>query len=301
LSATLAELDAWLAAHRRDLLATLQPSATDEALTRLLRRLRDAGYPTSAPLPAEMETLLRWHDGDLPGDEFFGTFSSGRLLSAEEIPGWFETMMKNAEDQDAPSYFFGGWIPFLENGYSVTCVDGVGSFGAPPGSVVHVDFKGGESRPFLAPNLTGFFEVFVEMLQTPAGTRGYTDDWEEEEPGDHDEARQKATDLGEAIAKRRHPPYPIEHTVDDVADPSATPRDEGPLLFLKLEKRVGCQLWRWECDVDGRQCTERLIEIGKSGASTSHACRNGQEATAKAAELERAKLAEGFARLDRAG
>lgn len=264
-------------------------------LAGLLERLRKAGYPEGAPLPDQLVRLLSWHDGSGSVDHFFSYVCGGNFIASAETAGWFETLMNNAAEEEAPSYFFAGWIPVFENDYSVTCVDGLGSFGHPPGAVVHVDFKGGQSRPFLAPSLAGWFELFVDLLSRPEGVRAYTEGWGTDD--DHDEAWQRAVYLADEIVRTRHPGYPIEHTVDDIADPLAKERDLGPLIFLKLEKRIGKQLWRWECDVDGGQVIERLIQMGKSGDSTWYECKSGAEAVEKATLLERAKLAEGYSRI----
>lgn len=297
LAGTLTALGAWLEANRPDVSAILRPAASPEDLARLSERLKQLGHTGS--LPADLVALLSWHDGQENGyhgdaDAFFHALDGGNFLSCSAIAEWYATLRENAARDDAPGYFHDGWLPLFANDYSVTCVDATGSFGAPPGNIVHVDFKGGNLRPFIAPSLTAWLAIFVELLQSEAGNRAYSARMSDES---HDELHDSAIEVLEALSKERMPGYPIAHTVDEVPDPTRMVL-EGEVTSVRLEKRVGREIHRWECEVDDKELIERSIVLHRSGGSSTEKFPDHRAALEAANARVKAKRAEGFVPFD---
>lgn len=151
LPAILARLDAWLAVHRPHFLAALRPGATSAQLAQLEKKI-------GLTLPADLRTLLGWHDGQR--DEYVIKFEQDmRLMSCDEIA----VAKRELDNEAAAARWNKSWIPFLDDDNELyRCVDASAASHA-----VHV--WGGpmddEVVPPEAPSLAAWLAEFVTAVE----------------------------------------------------------------------------------------------------------------------------------------
>jgi cell wall assembly regulator SMI1 len=157
LSAALARLDAWLKAHRPAFFATLQKGAADADLQKLAKQL-------GRPVPEELATWLRWHDGqdaDVPA-ALVGAFT---LIDHEEVA---DAYRDRTAGMDGP--WNAGWFPLLDDfNDSLICLDTTR-----PGVPVIEVWRGRESAIDASPSL----EAWVQTLLSDFEAGKYAEDAE---------------------------------------------------------------------------------------------------------------------------
>jgi cell wall assembly regulator SMI1 len=160
LKALLGRLEKWLAAHRPRLLKNLRPGANEAELHALQARL-------GRELPAELRTLLAWHNGQ--NEEFAGRFEEDWLLmGTNEIITAKEELDKGAAGNGEGNGWKPEWIPFMD--------DDAGDYlfldtskAEPPVRAYWLDQ---EQQPQVAVSLTAWVEAFVKGVEAGA----YTED-----------------------------------------------------------------------------------------------------------------------------
>jgi cell wall assembly regulator SMI1 len=148
LKSLLARLEGWLAKHRSSYHQGLAPGATAEQLGGLEQAL-------GMKLPADLRTLLEWHNGQNP--DLVGAFrESFRLLGTEEIAQEYRDEVGRHGDTWDKS-----WISFLADDQGdFVCADG-GQKGAP----VREIWRGRPGSEVVAPSLTAWVQRFVEEVE----------------------------------------------------------------------------------------------------------------------------------------
>jgi cell wall assembly regulator SMI1 len=149
----LGRLEKWLAAHRPRFLKNLRPGANEAELHALQARL-------GRELPAELRTLLAWHNGQ--GEEFAGRFEEDWLLMGTgEIAQAKEELDKGAVGNGAGNGWKPEWIPFLD--------DDAGDYlfldtsqAEPPVRAYWLDQ---DQQPQAAASLTAWVEAFVKAVE----------------------------------------------------------------------------------------------------------------------------------------
>ena len=144
LAGILARLDAWLATHRPGMHATLRPGATDPELMKL-------GEVLGKPIPDDLATWLRWHNGqgeDVPA-YLVGAFG---LLSTTEIA---EELLERQAGTDGP--WERGWIPLLSDfSGDLVCLDTTR-----PGTPLVESWRGRSKADEVAPSLLTYLEKLL--------------------------------------------------------------------------------------------------------------------------------------------
>jgi cell wall assembly regulator SMI1 len=148
LSDLLGRLEIWLSQNRPRFHKGLLPGATPEQLDALEKDL-------GVPLPAELRTLLAWHNGQDP--EVVGGLEHSWILSGtNDIRS-----AKHNLDSSPPPGWNKAWIPFLDNDAdSFVCVDT-----SQPGHPVRECWAGHSEHPVTAPSLTAWFNEFVTAVE----------------------------------------------------------------------------------------------------------------------------------------
>jgi cell wall assembly regulator SMI1 len=139
-------LQRWLAVHRPRYLAGLGAPASPAELAELAARL-------GRPVPAELQSLLRWHNGQ--GQPFIGAFEqSWLLMSCQNIAA-----ARALLDPDAPaSGWHPAWTPFLDDDAGdFLCLDDAGA--------VRAFWLGNKEHTVVAPSLTAWFDEFVAHVE----------------------------------------------------------------------------------------------------------------------------------------
>jgi cell wall assembly regulator SMI1 len=153
LKGLLARLEHWLAAHRPRFLKNLRPGANEAELHALQARL-------GRELPAELRTLLAWHNGQ--GEDFAGRFEEDWLLmGTEDIVTAREELDKGAAGNGEGNGWRPEWIPFLD--------DDAGDFlfldTSHPEPAVRAYWLGQDTQPAAALSLTAWVEKFVKDVE----------------------------------------------------------------------------------------------------------------------------------------
>jgi cell wall assembly regulator SMI1 len=146
-------LERWLAKHRPRFLASLRPGANEVELHQLEAQLK-------LPVPAELRTLLAWHDGQ--GDEPAGRFEENWLLMSTD------GILAAKPDLDAAAVGNGKgtgwrpeWIPVLDDDSGdYLCLDT-----AQPGAPVRGFWLGKDEHSAVAPSLTAWVKDFVTAVE----------------------------------------------------------------------------------------------------------------------------------------
>lgn len=153
--ALLTRLETWLKAHRRRYARSLLPGADAEKLETLRSQL-------GAAVPAELEALLTWHDGQ--SLDFAGAFEQSYfLMDAERIAEARQEMLADAASGWRPE-----WLPFLDDGRdNFLFLDT-----SRPGRPVRAYWQGNLEQPVVAPSLAAWLEDFVTTVERG----GYVED-----------------------------------------------------------------------------------------------------------------------------
>jgi cell wall assembly regulator SMI1 len=135
------------------LLKALRPGANEAELHDLQARL-------GRELPAELRTLLAWHNGQ--GEEFAGRFEEDWLLmGTEEIAGAKVELDKGAAGNGAGNGWKPEWIPFLD--------DDAGDYlfldTSRPEPPVRAYWLDQDQQPQVAASLTAWVEAFVKAVE----------------------------------------------------------------------------------------------------------------------------------------
>jgi cell wall assembly regulator SMI1 len=134
----------------------LRGPVDDEALT----ALRAAVWPM--PLPAELEVLLRWHDGQPAHGEWWPTLGCGPLLGADRIVDNVQFFRETE-----PWQWSHAWIPVAQEGWYQAAVDAV-----PERSGTVIDASWPDRPRAVAPSLADAIGAVVDigragLLPTP--------------------------------------------------------------------------------------------------------------------------------------
>jgi cell wall assembly regulator SMI1 len=146
----LVRLEHWLAAHRRGYHQGLLPGASDDELDRAQAAL-------GIPLPDDLRTLLRWHNGQ--GSEVNGHLENNwDLMSAGQI-----VTAKGELDAGDPTQtgWQRAWIPFLQDDADDYLVLDTSQPGAP----VREFWQGKTEHPVVAPSLSAWLAQFVTAVE----------------------------------------------------------------------------------------------------------------------------------------
>jgi cell wall assembly regulator SMI1 len=147
----LQRLERWLAKHRRRYRAGLRPGASAADLDTLQAEL-------GRPLPADLRTLLAWHDGQ--NDDFIGHFESDwDLLSVDGIRA-----AKKELDAEKPTGWQTSFIPVLADDMGdYFCLDA-----DQPAAPVRIFWQGRKEPEAAAPSLTAWLADFVAAVERGA-------------------------------------------------------------------------------------------------------------------------------------
>jgi cell wall assembly regulator SMI1 len=150
LAGLLLRIDHWLAQHRARFNGALRPGAS-------AAELDTVGSQLHHPLPADLRSLLGWHNGQDP-DVFGALESSWILMSTEQIVD-----AKKDLDANPPDGWNKTWVPFLDDDNGSYVVADTAHDGA-----VREIWRGKQEHPVVAPSLTAWVQKFVEGLENGA-------------------------------------------------------------------------------------------------------------------------------------
>ena len=151
-------IDRWLAAHRPDYYARLQPGVDDAALDRFESRF-------SLQLPAAFRELYRWRSGQdsTSSDALVMNRSFMNLQDIAEAKELLDDMIDS--DFDDPRYWRRGWVPFLHNGGgSYLCVDLRAEDGGSPGQLIGF-WKADKDRPIEHPSFEAWLNSLADTME----------------------------------------------------------------------------------------------------------------------------------------
>lgn len=154
LTPILVRLQTWLAKNRLKYREALLPPATPIELADLEQALEFS-------LPAELQALLSWHNGQRR--DFSGSLEqSWMLMSAEEIAMAIKELRNPGSTSDTPATGWqAGWVPFLEDGAgNYLCLDT-----RQPGTPIRAYWVGQADHEIVAPSLVVWLEDFVTALE----------------------------------------------------------------------------------------------------------------------------------------
>jgi cell wall assembly regulator SMI1 len=148
LPSALAQIDAWLAKHRAGFHAGLLPGATDADCDALATVL-------GAPLPDDLRTLLKWHNGQ--SADVVGAFERNFcLLSTEQIAASKTDLKAEPRNGWKP-----GMIPIMDDDQDdYVCLDTTR-----PGTPVVECWRGQSEAKATAPSLTAWLEQFAAAIE----------------------------------------------------------------------------------------------------------------------------------------
>jgi cell wall assembly regulator SMI1 len=186
----LGRLDRWLAAHRADYYARLQPGATAQQVAEAERAL---GFT----FPRSLAALYRWRDGQ--ASNHFASFQHNRsLLSLRDMvdANRANTELLELGTFERPNWWNKAWIPFLESaGGDLLVVDLEGTFTGNRGQVLMFNHDW-EDRSIVFPSFDAWLAAFVVSLEAgmwEAGPFGV-------QPDEH---------AYKAMVNDWHPGYPV--------------------------------------------------------------------------------------------
>lgn len=194
--ATVQRLEAFLTAHRPDVLTSMRPGLSHEALY-------DLQAPMGVSLPAPLRVFWQWRGGQAQMPSFL--YNQHLLPPTEAIRSG---KMLQEMWSTSPWWWGQGWIPLTHNGAGDhICIDTRGvaarhsKSGGKRGQIV--DFRHDDAmRRVLAPSLEAWIEALIAVWTATAWTQNDTgfqpDDWR---------AHQQAL-------RDRLPGYPIAYMVD---------------------------------------------------------------------------------------
>ena len=154
----ISRIDRWLATHRPDYHARLQPGVDDAALDAFESRF-------SLRLPAAFRELYRWRNGQPP--DYVESFQGNRMFcSLQEVAeAKAELHRCIGRDFDDPRYWRRGWVPFLHNGGgSYLCLDLTAEGGGTPGQLIGF-WKADDDRPSEYPSVEAWLNELAESME----------------------------------------------------------------------------------------------------------------------------------------
>jgi cell wall assembly regulator SMI1 len=149
LNAVLGRLDRWLAEHRPRYHEGLRPGASPAELDALQNEL-------AIPLPADLRTLLAWHNGQNP--DFLGAFAQSWNLMGTRL---IAEAKKELDADGADLGWQKAWVPFLEDDSGDFVVVDTGQPSAPVREV----WQGQKEHPVAAPSLAVWLDQFVRDVE----------------------------------------------------------------------------------------------------------------------------------------
>jgi cell wall assembly regulator SMI1 len=152
-------IDRWLAAHRPDYYAQLQPGADDAALDAFESRF-------SLRLPAAFRELYRWRNGQ--GSTSSAALVMNRAFMRLEDIADVKNLLDDLIDSDFndPRYWRRDWVPFLhDGGGSYLCVDLGAEDGGTPGQVISF-WKADKDRPVEHPSVEAWLNDLADAMES---------------------------------------------------------------------------------------------------------------------------------------
>jgi cell wall assembly regulator SMI1 len=151
-------IDQWLAAHRPDYYAQLQPGVGDAALDAFESRF-------TLRLPAAFRELYRWRNGQRP--DCSASLQGNRMFvpldEAAETKEMLDGMI--GYDFEDPRYWRRGWVPFLHNGGgSYLCLDLAAEDGGSPEQLIGF-WKADEDRPVEYPSVEAWLNELADSME----------------------------------------------------------------------------------------------------------------------------------------
>jgi cell wall assembly regulator SMI1 len=154
----IARIDHWLAGHRPEYYAQLQPGVNDAALDAFEARF-------ALRLPGAFRELYRWRNGQRPGyfANLEGNWMFEPLDDVSETKDLLDGMI--GYDFEDPRYWRRGWVPFLHNGGgSYLCVDLAAEDGGTPGQLVEF-WKADQDRPVAYPSVEAWLNGLADSME----------------------------------------------------------------------------------------------------------------------------------------
>lgn len=154
----MARLDRWLATHRSDYHAGLQPGVSEAELDAFEMQF-------SLKLPVVFRQLYGWRNGQDPQSfealQFNRTWMT--LADIAEVKGLMDGMI--GHDFEDPRYWRRGWVPFLSNGGgSYLCLDLAAEDGGQPGQILEF-WKADEDRPIRWSDMQAWLAALVGSME----------------------------------------------------------------------------------------------------------------------------------------
>jgi cell wall assembly regulator SMI1 len=156
--AAITRIDHWLAQHRPDYYAQLQPGVDASALDAFESRF-------SLPLPSAFRELYQWRNGQRLdcSDSLQGNWTFEPLEEVSERKDMLDGMI--GYDFDDPKYWRRGWVPFLHNGGgSHLCVDLAAEDGGAPGQLIEF-WKADDDRPVAYPSIETWLNGLADSME----------------------------------------------------------------------------------------------------------------------------------------
>jgi cell wall assembly regulator SMI1 len=157
----LTRIDHWLAVHRPDYYAQLQPGVNGAALDAFESR-----FPLR--LPAAFREMYEWRNGQPPDctERLLGNWTFEPLGEVSDRKEMLDGMI--GYDFEDPRYWRRGWVPFLHNGGgSHLCVDLAAEDGGAPGQLIEF-WKADEDRPVASPSVEAWLNGLAESMERGA-------------------------------------------------------------------------------------------------------------------------------------
>ena len=154
---TLSQIDAWLAEHRADYRALLNPPAQDYLFDALCST-------TGIVLPEDFKRLYLWHDGQEAGS-FDPLLENLTFMPLMEIATNHQmlrdvSMFERWDD----AHWQPCWVPFLSNGGGDYLAIAAGAFGdIPAGSIIWYDHESSD-REIVHPNFDSFLADLYDRM-----------------------------------------------------------------------------------------------------------------------------------------
>ncbi len=151
-------IDRWLAAHRPDYYARLQPGVGGTALDAFESRF-------ALRLPEAFRELYKWRNGQDPMSSH-ALVMNRSFMSLEDIADAKDLLDGMIDsDFDDPRYWRRGWVPFLHNGGgSYLCVDLRAEDGGTPGQLLGF-WKADNDRPIEHPSVEAWLNNLADTME----------------------------------------------------------------------------------------------------------------------------------------
>jgi cell wall assembly regulator SMI1 len=155
---TIARIDRWLATHRPEYYALLQPGASDQALDAF-----EADFALT--LPDAFRQLYRWRNGQHPNSSapLHGNRTFCSLQDVASIKRTLDGMIDS--DFDDARYWRRGWVPFLHNGGgSYLCLDLAADDGGEAGQLIAF-WKRDDDRPIEFASIEAWLSSLLAAME----------------------------------------------------------------------------------------------------------------------------------------